>query len=30
VKRFIDSGMTIEQTAIRMNVGMKYVKDLLR
>lgn len=29
VKRFIDSGMTIEQTAIRMNVGAQYVEALL-
>lgn len=29
VKRFIDSGMTIEQTAIRMNVRAQYVEALL-
>lgn len=29
VKRFIDSGMTIEQTAIRMNVEVQYVEALL-
>ncbi len=28
-KRFIDSGMTIEQVAIRMNVPMGYVESLL-
>lgn len=29
VKRFIDSGMTIEQTAARMGVSIDYVKSLL-
>lgn len=30
VKRFIDSGMTIKQTAVRMDVPMEYVKSLIK
>lgn len=30
VKRFINNGLTMEQTAIRMDVPMDYVKGLLR
>lgn len=29
-KRFIDSGMTIEETAIRMDISLDYVKALLK
>ena len=29
VKRFIDSGMTVEETAIRMHVHIDYVKSLI-
>lgn len=29
VKRFIDSGLTVEQTAVRMDVPVDYVKSLL-
>jgi catechol 2,3-dioxygenase-like lactoylglutathione lyase family enzyme len=30
VKRFIDSGMTVEETAIRMDISMDYVKSLIK
>ena len=29
-KRFIDSGLTIEQTAKRMDVGMEYIQAILK
>ena len=29
-KRFIDNGMTVEQTAIRMDVPIEYIKSLLK
>ena len=29
IKRFIDSGLTVEQTAMRMDVDVKYTKAAL-